>query len=75
MYKTIFTLLLALSALGAQAQEALNQKEIREQLEEVENIVENEVHPAVSPDNWYVYSSLHDELEQLKILLEHNNVI
>ena len=27
MYKTIFTLLLALSALGAQAQEALNQKE------------------------------------------------
>ena len=55
--------------------EALNQKEIREQLEEVENIVENEVHPAVSPDNWYVYSSLHDELEQLKILLKHNNVI
>lgn len=55
--------------------EALNQKEIREQLEEVENIVENEVHPVVSPDNWYVYSSLHDELEQLKILLKHNNVI
>lgn len=55
--------------------EALNQKEICEQLEEVENIVENEVHPVVSPDNWYVYSSLHDELEQLKILLKHNNVI
>lgn len=52
-----------------------NQKEIREQLEEVENIVENEVHPVVSPDNWYVYSSLHDELEQLKILLKHNNAI
>lgn len=54
---------------------ALNQKEIREQLETVENIVENEVHSIVSPDNWYVYSSLHDELEQLKILLKHNNVI
>ena len=50
-------------------------KGICEQLEEVENIVENEVHPVVSPDNWHVYSSLHDELEQLKILLEHNNVI
>jgi hypothetical protein len=55
--------------------EALNQKEIREQLEVVENIVENEVHPVVSPGNWYVYSNLHDELEQLEILLKHNNVI
>lgn len=51
------------------------QEEIRKQLEEVENIVENEVHPVVSPDNWHVYSRLHDELEQLEILLEHNNVI
>lgn len=53
----------------------LNKKEIREQLEEVKSIVENDVHPAVSPDNWCVYSSLHDELEQLEILLERNDVI
>lgn len=55
--------------------EALNKKEIREQLEDIKNIVENDVHPAVSPDNWYIYSNLHDEIEQLKILLKRNDVI
>ena len=55
--------------------EALNKKEIREQLEDIENIVENDVHPAVSPDNWYIYSNLRDELDQLEILLKRNNVI
>ena len=51
------------------------QKEIREQLEDIKNIVENDVHPVVSPDNWYVYSNLHDEIEQLEILLKQNGVI
>ena len=55
--------------------EALNKKEIREQLEIIKNIVENDVHPAVSPDNWYIYSNLHDEIEQLEILLKQNDVI
>lgn len=55
--------------------EALNKKEIREQLDSIKNIVENDVHPAVSPDNWYIYSELHDEIEQLEILLKHNDVI
>ena len=55
--------------------EALNKKEIREQLEYIKNIVENDVHPAVSPDNWCIYSSLHDEIEQLEILLKQNDVI
>ena len=55
--------------------EALNKKEIREQLEYIKNIVENDVHPAVSPDNWCIYSSLHDEIEQLEILLKRNDVI
>jgi hypothetical protein len=55
--------------------EALNKKEIREQIEAIKNIVENDVHPAVSPDNWYIYSNLHDEIEQLEILLKRNNVI
>ena len=55
--------------------ETLNKKEIREQLEDIKNIVENDVHPAVSPDNWYIYSNLRDELDQLEILLKRNNVI
>lgn len=55
--------------------EALNKKEIRGQLECIKSIVEKDVHPAVSPDNWYIYSNLHDEIEQLEILLERNDVI
>ena len=55
--------------------EALNKKEIREQFEDVKNIVENDVHPAVSPNNWYIYSNLRDELDQLEILLKQNDVI
>ena len=55
--------------------QALNKKEIREQLENIKNILENDVHPAVSPDNWYIYSNLHDEIEQLEILLKLNGVI
>ena len=55
--------------------EPLNKKEIRERLEDIQNIVENDVHPAVSPDNWYIYSNLHDEIEQLEILLKQNDVI
>lgn len=65
----------ALERKGKIEMEPLNKKEIREQLEEVKSIVENEVHPVVSPDNWYVYASLHDELEQLEILLKHCDVI
>ena len=53
----------------------LNRKEIRNQLDEIIKYVDDEVHPAVSPDRWYVYSNLHDEITQLKILLEQNNVI
>lgn len=55
--------------------EELNKQEIREQLECIKNIVENDVHPAVSPDNWYIYSNLYDEIEQLEILLKQNDVI
>jgi len=55
--------------------EALNKKEIRGQLDYIKNIVENDVHPAVSPDNFYIYSNLHDEIEQLEILLTRYDVI
>lgn len=54
--------------------EALNKKEIREQLEVIKNIVENEVHPTVSPDRWNIYSALHDEIEQLELLLKRYGV-
>lgn len=53
----------------------LNRKEIRNQLDEIIKYMDDEVHPAVSPDRWYVYNNLHDEITQLKILLERNNVI
>ena len=52
--------------------EALNKKEIREQLEDIKNILKNDVHPAVSPDDWYIYSNLHDEIEKLEILLKRH---
>lgn len=54
--------------------EALNKKEIREQLEVIKDIIENEVYPAVSPDRWYIYSVLHDEIEQLEIMLKRYEV-
>lgn len=53
----------------------LNKKEIQEQVEYIEGIIENDLHPIVSPDNWWIYSNLHDELEQLKILLKRNDII
>lgn len=55
--------------------EALNKQEIHARIDKIKNIVEMYVHPVVSPDNWYIYSDLHDELEQLELLLEQNNVI
>ena len=60
---------------GGDSIEVLNKNEIREQLNYIKNIVENDVHHAVSPDNWHIYSSLHDEIEQLEILLKQNDVI
>ena len=55
--------------------EALTKKEIRGQLEDIKNIVENDVHPAVSPDNWWIYSNIHDEIEQLELILKRNGII
>lgn len=53
--------------------EVLNKKEIREQLKDIKNIVENDIHPTVSPNNWYIYSNVHNEIEQLEILLKRND--
>lgn len=55
--------------------EPQTKREIRGQLEEIQNFIENEVHIVVSPDNWWVYANLHDEMEQLMIILERNEVI
>lgn len=55
--------------------ESLTKREIRGQLEEIQNFIENEVHTVVCPDNWWIYSNLHDEMEQLMIILKRNEVI
>lgn len=55
--------------------EDISKKEIEGQLESIKNIVDNDVRLAVSPDNWYIYSHLYDEIEQLETLLKLNGVI
>ena len=55
--------------------QARNRKEIEEQIDEIKKLVENEVHPALSPDRWYVYSNLHDEIDQLVIILKNYGVL
>lgn len=50
--------------------QALNKKEIKEQLEAIINFVETDVQ-----DDWYIFNTLRDELQQLKIILEQNDVI
>lgn len=50
--------------------QALNKKEIREQLEDIKNFLEND-----AQDDWYIYSNLRDKIEQLEILLKLNDVI
>lgn len=50
-------------------------KEIRGKLEEIQSFIENEIHTVVSPNNWWIYSNLHDEMEQLMIILERNEMI
>lgn len=37
-------------------------KEIKDQIEYISFIVETDLRQAVSPDNWFVYSDLHDEI-------------
>lgn len=51
--------------------QALNKKEIKEQLEAIINFVETDV----KNDDWYIYNTLRDELQQLKIILKLNDVI
>ncbi|GEM_PF-5742868 len=49
--------------------EALNKKEIRNQLEYIRDFLEEH------QENWYVYETLRDELRQLEIMLEREQVI
>ena len=51
---------MAIEALQTEAvqDEALTKQEILDYLDDV-------LHPMVSPDNWYVYSELHDMIEEL----------
>ena len=54
---------------------ALDKKEITGQIDDIIEYLDNTVHPVVSPDNWYVYSELHDLIEQLKITLKQKSLI
>lgn len=49
--------------------EPLNKKEIRNQLENIKEFLEEH------QENWYVYETLRDELRQLEIMLEREQVI
>lgn len=49
---------------------AQDKKEILGQIDDLMTFVDNEVHPIVSPEDYWVYSNLYDDLEQLKITCE-----
>ena len=49
--------------------EEQTKKEIRDQIKYIHNFLEDH------QEDWYVYSTLRDELRQLEILLERNNLI
>ena len=36
--------------------------------QEILNYLDNVIHPIVSPDNWNVYSELHDMIEELPLV-------
>lgn len=55
--------------------EPLNKDEIRGQLDYIYNFLDNEVHLAVLPDKWWIYSILYDEIKQLEIILKQYGVI
>ena len=41
------------------------QPELSMEIEEILNYLDTTLHPIVSPDNWYVYSELHDMVSML----------
>ena len=48
-----------------------DRKEIVAQIDDLLKFADEQIHPIVSPDNWWIYSNLHDDLEQLKITVNH----
>ena len=50
--------------------DAQDKKEILGQIDDIMAFVANEVNPIVSPEDYWVYSNLYDDLEQLKITCE-----
>lgn len=57
----------ALKAEAVQDEAAMTKQEIFDYLDNV-------LHPIVSPDNWYVYSDLHDMIEELPFLIENEQI-
>ena len=54
---------------------AKDKKEIAGLIDEITEYIDKTVHPAVSPDNWYVYSEIHDLVEQFRIVLKQKGII
>ena len=48
-----------------------DRKEIVAQIDDLLKFADEQIHPIVSPDNWWIYSNLHDDLEQLKITVNY----
>ena len=48
----------------------IDRKEICDQIDYIMQYLDDVLHPIVSPDNYYVYAQLYDELQQLKIVIE-----
>lgn len=54
---------------ATQMVEELNKKEIRDQIEYIRNFLEEH------QEDWYVYSTLRDELHQLEIIFKREHII
>ena len=55
--------------------QAQDRKEIEGQIDEIKKLIEDEVRISLTPDKWYVYMELRNEVEQLVIILKRNGVL
>ena len=46
---------------------------IENKLQEIKVFLDNELHPVVSPDNWWLYSQLVDLIDELEDLINSKN--
>ena len=46
--------------------------EIRSKFEDIKRFLDNELHPVVTPDNYWVYSRMFDLIAELEDLIEEH---